>query len=350
MSAPAAQAQDTGLTQTSVSSRREIAPPHTFNAHRPGPVINGSDTVTIYVGGSKFVTKVDTIISFEGTLLAESLAQLQREAKDIGDPSATSSSSLSSSSSSDECDGSAGEVKRKDRQANFVMSFDRNPAVFPIILDYMRDTKVGLPRHTTTLQTIQFEARYYGLTGLISRCQVLLDKIETLAHSTGRVVSLTREDAAIRDEENKYRTLFARGTNCSQQAEGLLVFPYQLPSKERAKLGAPRLKLDYHFLGTKETAKYPTLAETEEGLAFPSSRQLFLNKFNAFTLNILDDLEWNNIFVAGGAVLAALDPLQNIQKGSEAGKISWIEWYNNCSDDWDPEEFPTKRGLTRISP
>ena len=51
----------------------------------------------------------------------------------------------------------------------------------------------------------------------------------------------------------------------------------------------------------------------------------FKQRFDLFTSGQLDGLDWSNVFVAGGAVLAALSPIPDEYAVS---KRKMREWYN----------------------
>eukprot|EP01127_Copromyxa_protea_P013859 TRINITY_DN376_c0_g1_i1.p1 TRINITY_DN376_c0_g1~~TRINITY_DN376_c0_g1_i1.p1 ORF type:complete len:888 (+),score=171.53 TRINITY_DN376_c0_g1_i1:42-2666(+) len=122
---------------------------------------------------------------------------------------------------------------------------------------------------------------------------------------------MTSEQRALIERENEARRLFAEEPNSPELSDPHLLmvnvfdnfdsFVYSEETPEEKKV--PKLLTHYRRLDLKGKAIVP--------------KATFLSNWSEFTQGCLDGLDWNNVFVAGGAVLGCLNAEQDGYRSSD---------------------------------
>eukprot|EP01113_Clastostelium_recurvatum_P038834 TRINITY_DN5858_c0_g1_i1.p1 TRINITY_DN5858_c0_g1~~TRINITY_DN5858_c0_g1_i1.p1 ORF type:complete len:845 (+),score=160.72 TRINITY_DN5858_c0_g1_i1:35-2536(+) len=110
---------------------------------------------------------------------------------------------------------------------------------------------------------------------------------------------LTIAQAALIEQEDKYRQLFSENRRSDQLSDPYVLLlnvfdsraKYQFEPEESDEVRVPKILCANRHLGT--AGEYAVCTKAE-----------FNTRWAEFTGGVLDGLDWNNVFVAGGAVLA----------------------------------------------
>ncbi|KAG2379138.1 hypothetical protein C9374_007776 [Naegleria lovaniensis] len=235
-------------------------------------------------------------------------------------------------------------VNQTNNQEIFV---DRDPTAFSYLLEYLQNGhEISLPKEYSKRKVIYKEAKEFKLQGLIDLLDPLRYPIEDIGESNMK----------IKKEEDFLRNLFAVDRNNPILDDPYLhlvnVFDAKHRVREEFQHSTPpeKVPLLFDFENTSEAEK---LLNPKSGLVKPhvpkvcETRQAFFTQFNAFTCGLFKNMDWSNVFAAGGGILACLlqaphekeDISKEIQACNDEKKSSSTvdKSYWEDDDDSEPE-------------
>lgn len=171
---------------------------------------------------------------------------------------------------------------------------DCEPKVFELILRYLRhrgpkDLKTILSVPEKLRAVVRDQAHSWGLDELV----------ELLTDASALVELFTPRDAAMKEEEDSVRRELVRNQRGAvPRATGLLMNVFSQP--ETFQADSPR----YPLLFTHVRHFFSGLHAGE--LCIVPTEERFKATFHQMTGGLLQGVDWNNMIVAGGSVLAAL--------------------------------------------
>ncbi|KAL9656478.1 hypothetical protein ABK040_005242 [Willaertia magna] len=196
------------------------------------------------------------------------------------------------------------------QQTNGEIFIDRDPEIFGYIITFLLTSNCDhFPTQIYKRRQIYREAKILKLNSLLDFFNPTRYPIETIGTESRRM----------KEEEDMLRHLFA-----TDRSNPLLNDPYlhlihvfeNEKTRESFKrdefsnnieVGQPAIPLLFDFEDPMEAKE---LTE-KSGITKPSipiicsSRSDFITQFNAFTFGIFKDVDWSNLFCAGGSVLAS---------------------------------------------
>jgi hypothetical protein len=181
---------------------------------------------------------------------------------------------------------------------------DRDPDLFNYIIEHLRTGKTSHIPFTDAAKSRQIreEAKYFNIPTLIEFFDPLRYPIETIGE----------ENIKMKHNEDALRRLFAK-----DRSNPLLDDPYLhlLPVfevRESFNQGdaPPSVPLMFNFeatanLGNQKNVPHPPAPR------LTSTKQEFIDQFDAFTTGLFDGVDWSNVFAAGGGVLASAMKVEN---------------------------------------
>ena len=185
---------------------------------------------------------------------------------------------------------------RMDGDAYFI---DRDPAVFPLVLSYLRDGT--LPTVETERVSLYYEAEFFAISPLVTPLEALLD---------GRARLATLSRAALLDTsydtESACRAFFGgEAAALPDGADSLLLRPFKSSAVMETFRRTSELPPDSPIILSRH--RLPP-ADGERSIVH--SQRAFNGQLKFFTRgSLLHFPNWDGILIAGGAVLGPLLPL-----------------------------------------
>ena len=197
---------------------------------------------------------------------------------------------------------------------------DRDPEIFGIIIFYLQNGRVDLPKEVHKKKQLYRECKLLKLEGLLSYFDPMRYPLETIG----------QDNIKIKEEEDYLRHLFATDRNNPLLKDPYIhlinVFENERIRSSFTKEDPPKhIPLLFNFENPLEALEMTERTHTSPPPCptMCSTRAQFISQFNAFTHGIFKDMNWNNIVCAGGAVIASMLSHEKDKIPEESIDLSW---------------------------